>query len=95
MQVAAPARDPNPGAAVQPDPAPAIGRVVLYTPMQADRDGRGDGEVWPAIITRVWSPAVVNLQVLADAGPAFAVTSVNRDWNLQGLPRTWRWPARV
>lgn len=95
MQGAAAILHPSPAAAVLQDPAPAIGRIVLYTPMQADRDGRGDGEVWPAVITRVWSPDVVNLQVLADAGPAFAVTSVHRDWNLQGLPRSWRWPARA
>lgn len=95
MQGAAAIGDPNPGAAVQQDPAPAIGRIVLYRPTAAEREGRGDGEWWPAVITRVWRADIVNLHVLADAGPAFHAVSVECDCHLAGLPRSWRWPARA
>jgi hypothetical protein len=65
--------------------------MVLYTPTEAERAGRGGAEHYPAVITRVWSPTCVNLQVLADAGTPFAVTSVTCGRG----ERTWRWPARV
>lgn len=73
-------------------PQAAIGRVVLYRPTEAERQGRGDVEYYPAIITRVWPAGGVNLHVLADAGAAFPVTSV--EYSDAGRPRTWRWPAR-
>jgi hypothetical protein len=74
---------------------PTVGRVVLYAPTIEQRaGGAGSGEYWPAVITRVWSAECVNLQVLTDGAPAFAVTSVMRV-RASAEPRTWRWAPRA
>jgi hypothetical protein len=84
----------HPEVAGPPPQAPSIGRTVLYRPTAEDRVNRGGAEFYPAVITRVWSPICVNLQVLADAGTPFFVTSVTFD-PLSDQVRTWRWPTRV
>jgi hypothetical protein len=71
-------------------PMPSIGRTVLYRPYPNERAGRGDGEYWPATITRVFSPTCVNLQVLTDAGAAFPATSRVMGEGEGG----WIWPPR-
>jgi hypothetical protein len=82
-------------AAVQDAPRPSVGRVVLYQPTPAERIGRGGGEFWPAVVTRVWSPTVVNLHVLPDGDRVFYVTSVERARDGADAPRSWRWPPRA
>ena len=82
-----------PTAAVVEPPMPSIGRIVLYQPTAEEREGRGGADYYPAIIARVWSRHCVNLHVLADAGPAFPVTSVTL--NLAPVDRSWRWPPRA
>lgn len=91
-EAASPPAPEAPAPAAKPDdqPMPSIGRIVLYHPADHERDGRGEAEFYPAIITRVFSPVCVNLQVLADAGPAFAVTSRVRGEDVLG----WHWPKR-
>ena len=79
-------------AAAEP-PMPSIGRMVLYMPTQEERGGRGGAEYYPAVITRVWSRHCVNLHVLADAGPAFPVTSATLC--LAPADRSWCWPPRA
>lgn len=90
-QPAVAAAPETPAPAPAAEPMPSIGRVVLYHPADHERDGRGDGEFYPAIITRVFSPVCVNLQVMADAGPAFTVTSRMRGTEVLG----WHWPPRT
>jgi len=80
---------PRPAAARQ---QPAIGRIVLYRPTPHDREGRGGSAFYPAVVTRVWSDSCVNLQVLADDGAPFCVTSVNladRVATIVPSDRTW------
>jgi hypothetical protein len=89
-----PAPIPFPAAPHAPAPPPSVGRVVLYHPTEAEREGRGGGETYPALVTRVWSPTCVNLHVLADAGPAFFVTSVEQARG-RAPQRAWSWPPRV
>jgi hypothetical protein len=50
-----------------------------------------EGEVYPLIVTRVWSPGCVNGQVLLDGNDAFWVTSATEGTG----PRTWAWPIRA
>lgn len=89
-----PALAAPPAVAVLPtEPAPTVGRVVLYRPTDDQRTLGGDGEYWPAVVTRVWSAECVNLHVLTDAAAAFPVTSVMRERE-DGQARVWRWPAR-
>lgn len=45
------------------------------------------------MITRVWSDTCVNLQVLADAKPAFVYTSSLQDEDLSKV-NSWHWPER-
>lgn len=71
-------------------PTPSIGRIVLYRPRGVERFERGGAEVYPAVITRVWSPTVVNLHVLADGGEAFFATSRIMGEGEGG----WTWPPR-
>lgn len=90
---AAPTPIERAAAAIQDAPVPAIGKIVLYAPTAAEREGRGSADYYPAVITRVWSRDCVNLHVLADAGPAFAVTSI--EYFMTPAERTWRWPPRA
>ncbi|MFJ9374445.1 hypothetical protein [Streptomyces sp. NPDC101455] len=54
-------------------PKPAIGRIVHITMDPAWNNG---ADVAPAIITRVWNDACVNLRVLADSQNVEWKTSV-------------------
>ena len=63
---------------------PTVGRVVHY-------HCEDTGQINPAIITRVWSPETVNLQIFADsAGMVFRSSVVQGDEKGQ-----WQWPPRV
>lgn len=53
---------------------PSVGRIVLV-PVDALHLQANGAEVLPAIITRVWSDSVVNLQVFVDAGAVVSKTS--------------------
>jgi hypothetical protein len=49
---------------------------MVLVPMDALGLPTNGAEVVPAIITRVWSDTMVNLQVFTDSGPVVAKTSV-------------------
>lgn len=49
------------------------------------------GDVFPLIVTRVWSPGCVNGQVLLDGNDAFWATSRTEGTE----PGSWQWPPRV
>lgn len=49
------------------------------------------GDVYPMVITRVWSGTLVNGQVLLDGNDLLWVTSVSEG---EG-ERSWAWPPRV
>lgn len=49
---------------------PSLGRIVIA------RNATGAGSEAPALITRVWTPAMVNLQVLPDCADPLCKTSV-------------------
>lgn len=77
---------------------PTVGRIVHY--VLPDQHVRGT--IRPAMIVRVWSATMVNLQVFTDgtndrldAGSTVAPvwrTSVSED--PEGKPGTWHWPER-
>jgi hypothetical protein len=79
---------------------PSIGRIVIYQPTPEEQGQSSSTEGFPAIITRVWSAACVNLQVLRDSDTPIAVTSVSLSAGaaldvVGHAARTWRWPERV
>jgi hypothetical protein len=65
------------------------GDTVLFKSLHAEEMGNGADEV-PAIVTRVWTPTCVNLQVLRDANTPHAVTSIVYDADAKGTQRSWR-----
>lgn len=96
-----PAVPPRPALplAADPQPKPAIGRIVHY--IATDPAERFNGaEVCAAIITRVISPDRVNLRLQLDGPvPEQWLPSVAREHSfvpVEGLPsRFWRWPPRT
>lgn len=54
---------------------PSVGRIVLMPADCVNMPVNG-AEVLPAIITRVWSDEMINVQVFIDSGPTVAKTSV-------------------
>lgn len=48
------------------------------------------GQVYPAVSVRVWSPGMVNLQVMLDGTDVYWATSRHEGTE----PGTWAWPAR-
>jgi hypothetical protein len=98
------AQTPQPEPPVSP-PAPApgapsvtVGRIVLYTLT----NGPHVGENRPAIVVRVWTDVMVNLQVFTDGpndgeghqGGIVWATSVAYDDSATPAAHTWRWPPR-
>lgn len=70
---------------------PTVGRIVLFRSQRHLDMGNGALEV-PAIVTRVWGPNCVNLQVFRDAEPPAPVTSVMYDDGEQlSVHAGWRW----
>lgn len=61
---------------------PTVGRIVLY---------HENAEVWPAIITRVFTDDTVNLCVFKDWMPAMTKSSVVKE----ATPQGWWWPPLV
>lgn len=55
-------------------PKPAVGRIVHVLMKPGDNNG---SDVAPAVITRVWSEACVNVRVFADSGDVPWQTSVS------------------
>lgn len=72
---------------------PTVGRVVLFKSTSPEL--MGSAEELPAIVTRVWGPSTVNLQVLRDGHGAtpIGVTSVSyaEDFAATGASSGWRW----
>jgi hypothetical protein len=74
---------------------PTIGRIVLVPMDPATNNG---ADTAPAVITRVWNDACINVRVLAD-GPdtpwltsvAYVETLAERGEN----NHVWSWPPRV
>lgn len=64
-------------------PKPSKGRVVFFNDEE--------GEQYPAIITKVWSDTLVNLNVFADTKGVLIKTSVPQG----ATGSTWQWPSRV
>jgi hypothetical protein len=56
---------------------PTIGRVVWYSPAEAERiKGEPTGQLCAAIITYVWDDRMVNLMATTPNGTSYGVTSV-------------------
>ena len=71
-------------------PIPTIGRIVLFC--------GDDGQDRPAIVTHVWSPFCVNLQVFPkdssdgnNCGSRTSVTHAGPETNEKATPGTWHW----
>lgn len=71
---------------------PSIGRTVLFKQPASEAAINGT-RVHPAIITRVWSDACVNLHVFFDAVPSAVRTSVTLDGGFENP--SWVWPERT
>lgn len=85
----------------------AIGRIVHYRPdgqaiafinatfADPRRNEQGnmvrDGEIFPAMIIRVWPGGLVNLQVFLDGDATYWATSVHAG---EGAGE-WSWPPRT
>lgn len=80
---------------------PTLGRTVIYTLNAADaqaindragaKNQAGPGQEYPAVVVRVWSGDLVNLQVHYDGDGCYWATSRNEGQE-QGR---WHWPERV
>lgn len=70
---------------------PSIGRVVLVR--SADHVVNGQVE-HAAVVTRVWSPTLINATVFLDTLDPIALTSITySDAAEPAASRTWRWPG--
>jgi hypothetical protein len=84
---------------------PSIGRIVIFKlhaehALQINRrrtsgpaigNAVSEGEEYPMLITRVWSPEAVNGQVFLDSNDVFWATSAH-----EGTENgQWHWPERV
>ena len=85
-------------------PVPKMGRIVIYVLSEADAQYiterrllgfRGSpvcaGDEFPMIITRVWSPSIVNGQVMLDGVDTLWVTSA--EMSFDPARRHWHWPV--
>lgn len=75
-----------------PPPVPTVGRIVNYWP-KADK---AKDQPYPAIITHVWGPNVVNLHKFGDGsfphGENAMQTSVSRCESDEPVAGCWSWP---
>lgn len=70
---------------------PSIGRIVIFRPSNGDN-------LYPAIITRVWSETCVNLEVFGGVQAHEEIQGKTPTSVLlggTGIARTWSWPPRV
>lgn len=73
------------------NPPPTVGRIVHYFP---DQD---TANPLAAIVTRVWSPTCVNLQVFEDGSSPSRVKDATTSVQLRdesNKKNVWDWPAR-
>lgn len=83
---------------------PKMGRIVIYTLNYADAQlitaRRGPayvgnpvcaGDEYPLLITRVWSPSIVNGKVFLDGEDSYWVTSAQVSH--EPAQRHWHWPV--
>ncbi len=80
--------------------APTIGRIVNYVLPT----GRNAGQVRPAIIVRVWSPTMVQLQVFTDSfndytqehiGSTGMLWATSVPYSETEAPNTWHWATEA
>lgn len=80
----------------------SAGRIVLYTLNAADADNINhthvmkrnparEGDVYPAIVVRVWTAPCAQLQVFYDGEGTYWATSRTEG----DQPGTWHWPPRT
>lgn len=83
---------------------PKMGRVVVYVlsgvdaqviaarrPIGYNGNPVCAGDEFPMIITRVWSPSIVNGQVILDGDDSYWVTSA--EISHDPAHRRWHWPV--
>jgi hypothetical protein len=68
---------------------PKVGETVLFKSKKANEMGNGAEEV-PAIVTRVWTEATVNLLVIRDGDEPLTRTSVSFEGFARGTHMQWR-----
>lgn len=81
-------------------PPPTVGRIVQYTLTEADArslnafggNAHAEGDIYPALIVRVWSEETVQLQVFGD-GPAAMLWATSRTAADSSEAGRWHWPA--
>jgi|GEM_PF-2044180 len=81
-------------------PVPTIGDHILY----CMPEGHSAGQDRPAVVVRVWSATMVNLQVLIDgtndyphdhtASLAGSIWKTSVHYSASPTPGTWRWPTQ-
>jgi len=73
---------------------PTVGQIVIYRMHQSEAPINGAHE-HPAVVTRVWNDAMVNLHVMFDGRAAEPIGSVSHASVVHPFARAWRWPERV
>lgn len=68
---------------------PRVGLIVNYVPTEKQKQ-EWKADIAPAIITRVFNQAMVNLHVFLDAPKTSWETSVEFDG--KNAERSWHWP---
>lgn len=93
---------------VHTTPDLGLGRIVHYTLTEQDAQAINAsresfqganqalaGQVFPAIVVRLWGPKCANLQVFLDGSDVFWKTSATEDPNpAAGYSGFWHWPPR-
>lgn len=95
----------NPGGFVRPEQThviPTVCRMVMYRPPDEllKMNARKGFQMWPAIVTHVWTPTCVNLHVQNDPDfplPTKSLMVSRCDYaDKPGeMPRTWSWSPRA
>lgn len=67
---------------------PTIGRIVIFN------DGQTASQEFPAVIMRVHSDTVINVEIFRDDGGQRIFRSVPQQGTAPGNMPTWSWPTR-
>lgn len=81
------------GAETPKQAPPTVGRIVHYEPVESV----GKGQPYPAIITHVWGPTCVNLNVIDDGSYPSKFNAKVTSVMLSDTPAAgrWNWPSRL